>query len=100
LAGTFLDQVFPLTANPKLLAVFSGSSTPGIDWEEVEALGQIVIFSFKGITNPTARSFAMQWIFESLYPHLQGRSRPNTPFVVTVDEFANLAAAGREKTNP
>jgi hypothetical protein len=91
LAGTFLDQVFMLTTDPKLRAVFSGSSALGIDWEEVEALGQIVILNFKDITNPVARRFAMQWVFESLYPHLQARGRRTTPFVVTIDEFANLA---------
>jgi hypothetical protein len=100
LAGTFLDQIFPLTANPTLREVFSGSSTPGIDWEEVEALGQIVILNCKGITNPTARSFALQWVFESLYPHLQGRGRRTSPFVVTIDEFAHLAAAGTAENKP
>jgi hypothetical protein len=100
LSGTFLDQVFPLTAERTLRAVFSGSSSPGIDWETVEANPQIVILNFKRITNPTARSFAMQWVFENLYPHLQGRGRRSIPFVVTVDEFAHLAAAGMGENKP
>jgi hypothetical protein len=100
LAGTFLDQVFMLTYDPKLRAVFSGSSTPGIDWEEVEANRQLVILNFKDVTDPTARSFAMHWIFESLYPHLKARGRRNTPFVVTVDEFDNLAAAWTAENKP
>jgi hypothetical protein len=63
LAGTFLDQVFPLTYDPKLRAVFS--STPGIDWEEeVEANGQIVILNCKGITDPASRRFALLWLGE------------------------------------
>jgi hypothetical protein len=100
LAGTFLDQIFPLIANPTLQAVFSGSSTPGIVWEEVEAHPQLVIFSFKGITNPATRSFAMQWIIENLYSHLKERGRRKTPFVVTIDEFANLAAVGTTDNKP
>jgi hypothetical protein len=78
LIGTFLDQIFPLTADPKLRALF-GASSPGIDWEEVEANGQMVILNFKGISNPAARRFAMQWIFESLYAHLKARGRRQTP---------------------
>jgi hypothetical protein len=91
LAGTFLDQVLPLT-DPTLRAIFASSSTPGIDWEEVEALGQIVILSFKAIRNPAARLFAMQWVLENLLAHLKQRGRRPTPFTVTIDEFANLAA--------
>jgi hypothetical protein len=100
LAGTFLDQVFPLTSDPKLRAVFSGSSTPGIDWEEVEALGHMVIINCKGMTDPASRSFALQWIFENLYEHLKRRGRRKTPFVATIDEFANLTAAGTAENKP
>jgi hypothetical protein len=100
LAGTFLDQVFPLTSDPKLRAVFSGSSTPGIAWEEVEANPQLVIINCKGITDPASRRFALHWIVESLSGHLKGRGRRNTPFVVTIDEFANLTAAGSDDNKP
>jgi hypothetical protein len=99
LAGTFLDQVLPLT-DPTLRAIFAGSSTPGIDWEEVEALGQIVILSFKAIRNPASRLFAMQWLLESLLAHLKARGRRETPFVLTIDEFANLTAQGTADNKP
>jgi transposase len=101
LAGTFLDQMFMLTYDPKLRALFSASTNcPGIEWEEVEANRQMVILNFKGITDPSARRFAMQWIFESLYPHLKTRGRRKTPFVVTIDEFANLVGAGTLDNKP
>jgi hypothetical protein len=100
LAGTFLDQVHLLTSEPTLREVFSGSSVPGIDWEEVEAKRQIVILNFKGIANPAARSFALQWVFENLYPHLKARGRRSMPFVVTIDEFAHLAGAGPAENKP
>jgi hypothetical protein len=100
LTGTFLDQVFPLISDPTLQAVFSGSSTPGIDLEEVEANPQLVMINCKGITNPASNSFAMQWILESLLGHLKKRGRRKTPFVVMVDEFANLTAAGTVDNKP
>jgi hypothetical protein len=100
LAGTFLDQVFMLTADPTLRAIFSGSSTPGIDYEAVETKPQLVMINGKGITNPTSRSFAMQWIFEHLYPHLKARGRRKTPFVLMIDEFANLVNTGSADNKP
>jgi hypothetical protein len=100
IAGTFLDQVFMLTTDPKMRAVFSGSSTPGIDWEEVEAHPQLTIINGKGITDPTSLRFAMQWVLESLTPHLKERGRRQTPFVLLIDEFAHLAGPGTTHTNP
>jgi hypothetical protein len=100
IAGTFLDQVYPFVQSPTLQAIFSARSTPGIDWEEVEALGQIVILNFKGITDPLARRLAEQWILESLYPHLKERGRRPIPFVLLIDEFAKLAAQGTEDNKP
>jgi hypothetical protein len=101
IAGTLLDQLFPLLSDPTLRRVFAGGgSTPGIDWEELEALGQIVILSFKSIRNPAARLFAMHWIFEECNGHLQARGRRPVPFVLTIDEFANLTAAGTAENKP
>jgi hypothetical protein len=100
LAGTFLDQIFMLTANPTLQAVFSGSSTPGIDLEEVEANPQLVMINCKGTTDPASRHFALHWIVESLFSHLKKRGRRTTPFVVTIDEFANLTAQVTTENKP
>jgi hypothetical protein len=92
--------VSPLIQDPLLQAVFSESSTPGLELEVVEEKPQLVIINGKGITNPTSRSFAMQWIFEHLYPHLKARGRRKTPFVLLIDEFANLAAQGTTYNKP
>jgi hypothetical protein len=100
IAGTFLDQVYPFLQNPQLRAIFCGRSTPGIDWEEEEAVGRIVIINAKGIPNQTSRSFSLQWLFESLYPHLKTRGRRQTPFVLLIDEFAHLSAVGTAENKP
>jgi hypothetical protein len=102
LAGAFLDQVYPLLADPKLRAIFSGpTNCPGIAWEEeVEANPQLVMINCNGLTDPASRHFALHWIVESLSGHLKIRGRRNTPFVVTIDEFANLAASGTPDNKP
>jgi hypothetical protein len=94
IAETFLDQVYPVIQDPILRAVFAEASTPGIVWEEVEANPQLVFINGKGITDPASRSFAMQWVWDYLLSHLKGRGRRQTPFVVTIDEFANLVNTG------
>jgi hypothetical protein len=99
LAGTFLDQVFML-ANPKLRAIFSGASASGSVWEEAAAHPQLVLINCKGITDPASLRFTQHWLVGNLSGHLKGRGRRNTPFVVLIDEFANLAASGTADYNP
>jgi hypothetical protein len=78
LTGTFLDHVFRFSRIPSLRLLF-GSSTQGIDWEEVEQQQQTVILDFKGIRNPTAKRFALLWIFQNLYEHIKQRGRRKQP---------------------
>jgi hypothetical protein len=99
LTASFLDHVFPFTAEPSLRAVFC-SSTTGIDWQTVEKLGQTVILDFRSVIDPETKRFAMLWIFLSLYEFLKQRGRKTTPFVVTIDEFAALTQQVTGGVNP
>jgi hypothetical protein len=98
LTSAFLDHVFSLSYDPKLRLLF-GTSTPGLDWEEVER-GQMVILDFKNVSDPETRRFAMLWIFQNLYEHIKRRGRWNYPLAVCIDEFADLAQQVTDGVNP
>jgi hypothetical protein len=103
LRSSFLDQLVLFTHDPALKATFGGRQ-PGLDWEAVETplsgvengqagkTGRTVLLDFSQVTDPEARRFALHWIFSSVEEHLKARGRRPTPFVLTIDEFASLAA--------
>jgi hypothetical protein len=99
LTGTFLDHVFRFSRIPSLRLLF-GSSTQGIDWEEVEQQQQTVILDFKGIRDPAAKRFALLWIFNNLYEHMKQRGRRETSLGLLIDEFAALTQKVTADENP
>jgi hypothetical protein len=100
LITSFLDHIFPFTVDPQLRAVFSGASTPGIDWQIVERTGQTVLLDFRNVLEPETRRFAMLWIFSLLYEFIKRRGRSATPFGVIIDEFAALTQQVTAGVNP
>jgi hypothetical protein len=100
LISSFLDHVFLFSADPSLRLLF-GARSPGIDWEEVlEMLRLTVIFDFSPLTDPETKGFAIQWIFQSLYEHIQGRGRRRFPLALLIDEFAALTHKAAQGANP
>jgi energy-coupling factor transporter ATP-binding protein EcfA2 len=99
LTGTFLDHVFRFSRIPSLRLLF-GSSSQGIDWEEVEQQQQTVILDFKGIRDPAAKRFALLWIFQNLYEHIKQLGRRETSLGLLVDEFAALTQKVTADENP
>ena len=100
LITSFLDHIFPFTIDPQLRAVFSGASTPGIDWQMVESTGETVLLDFRNVLEPETRRFAMLWLFSLLYEFIKSRGRSVTPFGIIIDEFAALAQQVTAGVNP
>jgi hypothetical protein len=100
LISPFLDQVFTLSTDPKLMALFSASS-PGLNWEDVlEKRHHTVILDCKNITDPESRRFALLWIVQNLVEHLKTRGRRELPLGVIIDEFADLSTPVTDGRNP
>jgi hypothetical protein len=99
-SASFLDQVFRLSTDPSLRALF-GAREPGIDWEEVlEEKPQTVIVDTSPITDPESRKFATLWILLGLLEHLKHRGRRGHPVALLIDEFASLTHKAHEGANP
>jgi hypothetical protein len=99
LTTSFLDAIAPLTGDPMLQKVFA-ASTPGINWQDVERLGQTVILDFRNVLHDETKRFALLWVFLTLYEFLKRRGRKQFPFVVTIDEFAALTQQVTDGANP
>jgi hypothetical protein len=99
LISPLLDHVFPFVHDPLHRRLFGGS-TLGINWQDTDKQGERVVLDFHKITDPDTKRFALLWIFNSLDEYLKQRARKDTPFVVTIDEFAALAQQVSDNVNP
>lgn len=68
-----------------------GAKTPGIDWDEVVAKRQLVLFDLRHVESDRAKSFAMFWCFRYLREYLvqRGTDAP-LPISVVIDELTAL----------
>jgi hypothetical protein len=99
LTSSFLDHVFQFSHDPKLRLWF-GASTPGLWWADADTQGEKTVFDFSPITDPSTKRFAMLWIFLSLYEYLKQWGRKEMPFVIMIDEFADLTQQVSDDVNP
>jgi hypothetical protein len=99
LSNTFMDKIFPFSLDPHLKATF-GSTTPGIDWREVEREKQTVLIDFRSELDPEMRRFKLLWVFASLYEHIKFRGRSHRPLAVLIDEISALTQKIMSGDNP
>jgi hypothetical protein len=99
LISPLLDHVFPFVHDPQYRSLF-GASTPGLLLQDVQELGEEVVFDFHQLTDPETKRFAMLWIFNYVDEFLQQWGRKDVPFVVTVDEFAAMTQQVTDGVNP
>jgi hypothetical protein len=99
LSNPFMDKIFPFSLDPHLKAMF-GSTTPGIDWREVEQGRQTVLIDFRHEQDPEMRRFKLLWVFSSLYEHIKLRGRNPRPLAVLIDEISALTQKIMTGANP
>src|ERR671919_762503 len=99
LSNPFMDKIFPFSLDPHLKAMF-GSTTPGIDWHEVERERQTVLIDFRSELDPEMRRFKLLWVFSSLLEHIKFRGRNPRPLAVLIDEISALTQKIMTGINP
>ena len=99
LSNPFMDKIFPFSLDPHLKAMF-GSTTPGIDWHEVERERQTVLIDFRHEQDPEMRRFKLLWVVSNLLEHIKFRGRHPRPLAVLIDEISALTQKIMTGINP
>src|ERR671915_2060955 len=99
LSNPFMDKIFPFSLDPHLKAMF-GSTTPGIDWHEVERERQTVLIDFRHEQDPEMRRFKLLWVVSNLLEHIKFRGRNPRPLAVLIDEISALTQKIMTGINP
>jgi hypothetical protein len=100
LLNPYFDRIFTFSLDPNLRAMFGSSSTPGINWEEVEREKQTVLLDFRDERDPEMKRFKLLWTFSYLYEHIKLRGRREKPLALLIDEFSALTQRVSDGVNP
>jgi hypothetical protein len=89
--GSFRSKLFPLLADPTMLASVA-ASTRGIDWESVVRQGQTVLLDFRNELDAERRQFKLIWWFRDFVSYIRQRGmkgRGQEIFFI-IDEITQL----------
>jgi hypothetical protein len=98
LTNPFFEKIFTFNLDPQLKAMF-GSSKPGINFADVSANKQTVLFDFRTVRGENRR-FKLLWVFAYLYEWIKARGRREQPFGLIIDEFVALTQKVLAGENP
>lgn len=88
--GSFSNKTALFSLDPSMQAIF-GANKPGVDWNEVVAKRQTVLFDFRHEHDIERRRFKMMWAFNYFLDFVKHRgSGRHIPVGLIVDELTSL----------
>ena len=88
--ASFLQKVTAFTLEASSRAIF-GATDPGIDWQEVMANGQTVLFDFRHVLDTEQRRFRMMWVLFYFLEFIKYRGAGrHKPVGLVIDEISAL----------
>ena len=90
--ASFRTKAALFLLDPTMRAMF-GAPAPGIDWQEVEEEGAIVLLDFRREHDLERRRFKMYWAFAQFLEYIKHRGPGrHRPIGLIIDELAALAS--------
>lgn len=89
-SDSFTNKIALFSLDDTMKATF-GSSTPGIDWQQVIDRGTAVLFDFRHVLDTTRRRFLMWWYFNHFIEFIRQRGHGRYgPISVIFDELTAM----------